>query len=213
MSLPPPLGGKSRYVAQRLLFSRQLVCEVAPRNMLDVGCGDGVLLSLVGDQVDRFGVDRLQDPPAHIGSARYLSHDVSTGLPFPDVSFDVVHTSELIEHLPDTRAFLQECLRVLRPDGRLVLSTPNLHYWRNVVEWLTGNQLFFVDYRAGQEGHIRYFCAKTLALLAREVGFRQIRLRTIGDWGGNNFLLKICARLFQSLSTTKNLTLFMLATK
>ena len=213
MNLPTPLINKSRYVVQRLLLSRQLVCEVAPQNMLDVGCGDGILLSLVGDQVDRFGVDIVQGAPAYAESARYFMRDVSNGLPFSDATFDVVHSSELIEHLLDTRAFLRECMRVLRPGGRLVVSTPNLHYWRNVIEWLIGNQFFFVDYRAGQEGHVRYFCAKTLAALAHDVGFQQITLRTVGDWGGNNFLLKVFAWLFQSLSTTKNLILFMVATK
>jgi hypothetical protein len=94
-----------------------------------------------------------------------------------------------------------------------VVSTPNLHYWKNVIEWLKGNQFFFVDYRAGQEGHVRHFCAKTLSALARDVGFQKISIRTIGDWGGTNLLLKALARLFQSLSTTKNLILFMVATK
>jgi SAM-dependent methyltransferase len=213
MNLPPALINQSRYVVQRLLLSHQLICEMAPQNMLDVGCGDGTLLSLVGDRVDRFGIDIVQQAPVYAGSVHFMQGDVSTGLPFSNATFDVVHSSELIEHLLDTESFLRECLRVLRPGGRLVVSTPNLHYWKNVIEWLKGNQFFFVDYRAGQEGHVRHFCAKTLSALARDVGFQKISIRTIGDWGGTNLLLKALARLFQSLSTTKNLILFMVATK
>ncbi|HEX6576744.1 MAG TPA: class I SAM-dependent methyltransferase [Jiangellaceae bacterium] len=46
-------------------------------------------------------------------------------LPFAAGSFDVMLSLQTIEHLWDQRAFLDECARVLRPGGRLALTTPN----------------------------------------------------------------------------------------
>jgi len=213
MNLPRRLTNKRRYVVQRLLLSRHLVLQGEVQKLLDVGCGDGILLSLIGDDVEKHGVDILAHIPESSDRANYLRHDVSSGLPYPDGTFDVVHSSELIEHLLDTEFFLCECRRVLKPGGKLVVSTPNLHYWRNIVEWFRGNQFFFVDYHAAQIGHVRYFCAKTIAALAHRAGFRNITTKTIGDWGGDNVLLKTAARLFQVFSTSKNLILFLVATK
>jgi SAM-dependent methyltransferase len=213
MNLPRRLTNKRRYVVQRLLLSRHLVLQEEVQKLLDVGCGDGILLSLIGDDVEKHGVDILAHIPESSGRTNYLRHDVSSGLPYPDGTFDVVHSSELIEHLLDTEFFLRECRRILRPGGKLVVSTPNLHYWRNIVEWFRGNQFFFVDYHAGQIGHVRYFCAKTLSALACRAGFRNVKTKTIGDWGGDNLFLRAAARLFQAFSTTKNLILFLVAIK
>jgi len=46
-------------------------------------------------------------------------------LPFLDASFDAVVSFETIEHLADAHGLLAECRRILRPGGRLYLSTPN----------------------------------------------------------------------------------------
>lgn len=57
--------------------------------------------------------------------------DVTRPLPLPDNSIDAIFSEEVIEHvpLPDGRAMLKECHRVLKPGGRLRLSTPDLGYF------------------------------------------------------------------------------------
>jgi 2-polyprenyl-3-methyl-5-hydroxy-6-metoxy-1,4-benzoquinol methylase len=52
--------------------------------------------------------------------------DLSERLPYDDESFDFLSCLEGIEHLEDQFAFIRECWRVLRPGGRLLLSTPNI---------------------------------------------------------------------------------------
>jgi SAM-dependent methyltransferase len=105
MSISPTLTGKKGYVVKRFLLSRHLVLEGEVQKLLDVGCGEGILLSLIGDDVEKHGVDILEHIPESSGRINYLRHDVSSGLPYPDGTFDVVHSSELIEHLLDTEFF------------------------------------------------------------------------------------------------------------
>lgn len=55
-----------------------------------------------------------------------VRHEDMTRLSFADASFDVVITSEVLEHIPDWRAALAECARVLRPGGRAYMTFPFL---------------------------------------------------------------------------------------
>lgn len=57
-----------------------------------------------------------------------IAHDLLTGLPFADESFDAVYHSHLLEHLPKTKAplFLRECSRVLRRGGIIRVAVPDL---------------------------------------------------------------------------------------
>ena len=57
-----------------------------------------------------------------------IQHDIRTGLPFPDGTFDAVYHSHVLEHLTPEQGqhLLQECLRVLRPGGRLRVVVPDL---------------------------------------------------------------------------------------
>lgn len=106
------------------------------------------------------------------------------------------------------RAFLAECWRVLRPNGVLVLTTPNLAYWRNLLQWVRRQQFFFVDHRAGETGHVRYFAPRTLQALLVETGFRVERLFSVGDLPtSTNALLRGVGRLVGRLFTLRNLSL------
>jgi len=69
--------------------------------------------------------------------------DLAARLPFDDAKFDYLLCSEAIEHLPDQLAMLRECARVLRPQGRLFVTTPNLLSLRARLAFLlTGNRAF-----------------------------------------------------------------------
>lgn len=101
----------------------------AGQDVLEAGCGEGygaALLAFIARRV--VAVDYDAATVAHVRS-RYPSVDVMEGnlaaLPLPDASVDVVVNFQVIEHLWDQPQFITECLRVLRPGGVLLMSTPN----------------------------------------------------------------------------------------
>jgi len=113
------------YVAARY----QPVVKLVPRRrnlrILDVGCGDGVLLSLIG-RGQLYGVDPDQDSLEYAAGkvAAKLVKASAESLPFKSGFFDVVIATEIIEHLRQPEKLLGEAARVLKRGGRLILTTP-----------------------------------------------------------------------------------------
>ena len=109
---PTPLMVKPPYLVKRLLLARDLAMETQPGKVLDIGCYDGLFLSLLGDGIENYGIDILEVPLLDPDQITFKKHDVATGLPYEDAGFDLVATNEVIEHILDTGHFLQECHRV-----------------------------------------------------------------------------------------------------
>ena len=102
------------------VFAR-LGIDVAGKDVLDVGCGRGMMGRIVSELGGRYtGVDFVR--PGEGGPDALAD---AQRLPFGDGAFDVVLCVDVFEHLPDERAAVVEFRRVLRPDGVVFLSTPN----------------------------------------------------------------------------------------
>lgn len=106
-----------------------LVGYCADAVVLEAGCGEGYgadLLAGVARLVCGLDYDALT--AAHVGAAYPRVRAVRgnlAGLPFGESTVDVVANLQVIEHLWDQEGFLTECHRVLRPGGRLLITTPN----------------------------------------------------------------------------------------
>lgn len=98
--------------------------------LLSIACSTGVIEKKMKDEtgIPVYGVDAVHDSLKTAKSRGILAVciDISDQLPFRDDSFDFVFAGEIIEHIFDTRSFLQEINRVLKMGGYLVLTTPNL---------------------------------------------------------------------------------------
>jgi 2-polyprenyl-3-methyl-5-hydroxy-6-metoxy-1,4-benzoquinol methylase len=149
-----------------------------------VGCYDGQLISQV---VDRRGGDKIvgldvSHTALRAAACRGLSAvraQVEASLPFASEAFATVVAAEVIEHVFDTQAVVNELSRVLRPGGWLALTTPNLVALSGRAQLLLGRSPHNVEFDASQEtsGHIRYFTFDTLELLLRRAG-----LTPLGRW-------------------------------
>ena len=94
--------------------------------IVDVGCGAGNLRPFVHAHFTRYvGVDvvRYESFPA---DAEFNQVNLDTDkLPLPDASADVVASVETIEHLENPRAFMRELVRLAKPGGWVIVTTPN----------------------------------------------------------------------------------------
>lgn len=142
-------------------------------SLLEVGCGNGDLLRRMqglGWRVE--GVE--SDPQA----AALVS---SVGLPvwcgsvedrrYPSDHFDAVVMSHVIEHVLDPSALLRECRRILKPNGRLVITTPNKASWAHRLYQETWMPL-------DPPRHSYLFSRQAVDRLTRSVGLQPLRLAT-----------------------------------
>jgi SAM-dependent methyltransferase len=115
--------------------------------LVDLGCGDGVFSAEVGRALGAgriVGVEFVDSIARGASDAgvEVLVADLGERLPIEDASVDVVHSNQVIEHLPRTDHFMAEIRRILKPDGYAVISTNNLASWHNIVSLVMGWQPF-----------------------------------------------------------------------
>ncbi len=140
---------------------------LAPRaRVLDVGCGRGVLLGALADQ--GFRVDGVElskeaaqgaDPRAEIRIVPDLAE-----AKYPEASFDQVIIWHVLEHLADPRNTLEECRRMLRPGGRLIVAVPN---FSSIQARWGGPDWFHLD----APRHLYHFPLPALRRLIDRCGF------------------------------------------
>jgi len=97
-----------------------------PARILDVGAGEGYFCKLLrerGYQVEACDYQqdlfKLKDLPFH-------KADLNQAIPLPDNSYDAVVSIEVLEHLENHVRFMQELVRVTRPGGCIIVTTPNV---------------------------------------------------------------------------------------
>ncbi len=94
--------------------------------LVDVGCGIGRFLEYAGDLTeDYIGIDVVRHPGLSEDAAFYRADLDRESIPVAPASADIVSALETIEHLENPRPFCRELVRILKPGGWLVLSTPN----------------------------------------------------------------------------------------
>jgi 2-polyprenyl-3-methyl-5-hydroxy-6-metoxy-1,4-benzoquinol methylase len=154
--------------------------------VLDVGCGNGftagVFLEL-GYEV--LGLDLSAEGIAIArqaypkGRFELLVADELILERLGCAPFDLVLSTEVVEHLYDPRSYARGCFAACKPGGRFICSTPYHGYLKNLILALAGKW----DAHANplwDGGHIKLWSRATLARLLTEAGFRNIQSRGVG---------------------------------
>jgi len=172
LAVLPPIRERVLYGARFLPYRRK-------GRLLDVGCGAGGFLA----QMQRLGwtVAGVEPDPAAACRARdLLKAPIHTGFlegaDFDANSFDAITLHHVIEHLPDPLATLRHCFKLLKPDGKLSIVTPN-------IESL-GHRVYRRFWRGLEPPrHLVLFSPRALRRAVEDQGFRVSFLGTTARWG------------------------------
>jgi ubiquinone/menaquinone biosynthesis C-methylase UbiE len=145
--------------------------------ILDAGCGSGRHLRALAKlpNLKIIGIDRNQaDLNVALASLKNMSDALSDNyqvacadinkLPFETVFFDCVICSEVLEHIPQHEEALKELVRVLKPQGSLVISVPR--YFPERICWFISRA-----YCNDEGGHVRIYKKKQLQKMINRFGF------------------------------------------
>jgi 2-polyprenyl-3-methyl-5-hydroxy-6-metoxy-1,4-benzoquinol methylase len=147
--------------------------------ILDVGCGNGWLVNkLLEEGYNAFGIDASHtgiNQANKINEERYFVQDINSEklpLELENKKFEIIISTEVIEHLYNPRKYINFCKSVLMKNGggKLILTTPYHGYLKNIVLALSDK----MDYHYSplwEGGHIKFWSKETLSRLLTDEGF------------------------------------------
>lgn len=164
-------------VLQDFFLQRQW--KKAPK-ILDLGCGDGTNLIWLADYGDRvygsdYNLTRLTRAHHRSADHCFFLADI-LNYPVCDNAFDVVYFNHVLEHIPDDEAALRQVRRILKPDGLLILGTPNEGAWWWQLAYQRAPDVFATT------DHVHFYTGKTLAAKVKKAGFEVQKVHHMG-WG------------------------------
>ncbi len=184
-------------------------------NILDLGCGNGRFLELIGDKkIKYFGIDSseslIKQANETYGQLGKFIHGDALSLPYKNNSFNTIVSFGVLHHIPSKKLrkqFLNEAHRVMKKDGVLILTVWNLWNERltpvikkHAIQKLLGkSKLDFKDVFLpfGKKESVRYlhaFTKRELKSLLKNSGFQINELRLVKRRSGNENILAICKK-------------------
>lgn len=120
------------YVFQRSILAYEEAAKMVSGNVLEIGTGSGYGIEVIAPLCDRFvTVDKFRTSALDDKELMSKDHVEFIQMTIPpltglaDNTFDYVITFQVIEHIEDDKAFVEEIHRVLKPGGQLIVTTPN----------------------------------------------------------------------------------------
>ena len=154
--------------------------------ILDLGCGSGALcLRLFDRGFEVTGCDGMPEAFKLSGSIPFYSTDLNgTFADFFPEKFDAIVATEIIEHIENPRNFVRQCRSLLKPKGKLFLTTPNIDSLMSKAIFIrTGCFPLFSDGDYTGVGHITPVLMWVLGKALTEAGFRVTRKDSVVEWG------------------------------
>ena len=158
----------------------QALLSPAGRRVLDVGCGGGAL----GAALKAAGAAHVAGVERHPAAAaeargrldRLVEGDLAVvALPFAPGEFDYIVFADVLEHLSDPDAVVRRYLPYLAPEGRVVVSVPNMRFYLVLLR-LAADRWAYTDSGVRDRTHLRIFTRQSLEAMLASLGLRVERL-------------------------------------
>jgi SAM-dependent methyltransferase len=154
---------------RNLAYITDVLAQMRPGSILDVGCGPGFLLSAVDKAWERYGVDVSKKALDYCARYANVSCGDLPSLRFPDGKFDVIVMNHVIEHLGAPLEYIAEARRILRREGLFIVATPDFdsgcaRRFRSRFRMLHDS------------GHVSLFTAFSLVKMLEDYGFSMIHV-------------------------------------
>lgn len=155
--------------------------DISNASLLDFGCGGGAYLERMRELHPHWELCGFDTSEHACVSAREKGFTITTGDAEIALStfhghFDVIHIGHVVEHLPNPRATLLFLQTLLKPGGKLHMSTPNVD---SLAAKLFRTYWFALD----TPRHLFLFSPKTISRLLSEVGFATTTIECTRDMG------------------------------
>ncbi|MBU1077673.1 MAG: class I SAM-dependent methyltransferase [Spirochaetes bacterium] len=146
------------------------------RRFLDIGCATGLLLNYIkqyGWDVTGIELDPFSAGYARDNFALNIINKPLEEVTLKEKSFDVIHWSHVIEHLPSPLYGLRKIHKMLKKNGVMLLTTPRVDSLQQ--------KLFKQNWRSFHRDHITIFSKKTLCNMVKKADFKILKFFS---WGG-----------------------------
>jgi 2-polyprenyl-3-methyl-5-hydroxy-6-metoxy-1,4-benzoquinol methylase len=162
-------------------WCRQMIGE--NQDVLDVGCGDGWLASQLAQQGNRVvGVDAITDPVRTDIFEKYVRADLSNGISglesrLDGRKFDWVVMADVLEHLPNPTQILEGGKDLLKSNGRVCVSLPNVANLSVRLALLFG-RFNYADRGILDRTHLRFYTRTSASALLKTAGYEVLEQKT-----------------------------------
>lgn len=203
----------SLYLRKRAYYERRYHSQlrniqrfVSGGRLLDIGCNIGLFLSCARSA--GFDVEGIEFNRESAAFGRKLFNllihtDSLDQINYPDQTFDVITMYDVLEHIPDLQDILASVRRILKPNGVLVVQSPNID---SLMARLTGS---FWNWLTPPD-HLYHFTPSTMQRLITDQGFNIIQCTTwepakefssnlIASWHERGFIHKVLRSLLRDL--------------
>jgi methionine biosynthesis protein MetW len=155
---------------------------IGGERLLDIGCGDGSISILNKHKFREIhGIDISETALREAAEKEVIVRLINLNeqpIPNKNSYYDAILCMDLIEHVIDPLNVLVEIKRVLKHNGQLLLTTPNIRYFRQLWKLI---RLGEFPHTAGNSdivwggGHIHYFTIKDITGLLEKAGFYRVK--------------------------------------
>jgi 2-polyprenyl-3-methyl-5-hydroxy-6-metoxy-1,4-benzoquinol methylase len=177
-------GQSNSPVLYELVKETILGRKANPHTLIDVGCGRGNLFDYLESEVDRYiGIDVVRHASPPRKKMEFHAIDMDLGrTSLADNTADVVCSIETIEHVENPRAFLREMVRLAKPGGLIIVTTPNQLSFLSKLCFVVKNEFVHFQEKPGlYPAHLSALLEVDLLRLGKENSLKNLEIKYSGE--------------------------------